>query len=139
MPLDGRRLFPSATANLLACCFFVAGVLKFCEAKCSGKYAKLFFNYVPEVVCLYIVTMIMGSMNLWENTAEIRKVASGSSGVTAFLLPAMIFLLLLKGDLREIVKLGPRMIAVFVIAAMTMAVGFVAAYLIFRSGLDGDS
>ncbi|MDD4816722.1 MAG: DUF819 family protein [Victivallaceae bacterium] len=123
----------------LALLFFVAGILKFCEAKCSGKYAKLFFNYVPAVVCLYIVTMIMGSMNLWENTAEIRKVASGSSGVTAFLLPAMIFLLLLKGDLREIVKLGPRMIAVFVIAAMTMAVGFVAAYLIFRSGLDGDS
>ncbi len=123
----------------LALLFFAAGALKFCEAKSSGKYAKLFFNYVPAVVCLYIVTMIMGSLNLWENTAEIKKVASGSSGVTAYLLPAMIFLLLLKGDLREIVKLGPRMIAVFVVAALTMAVGFVVAYVLFRGGLDPES
>ncbi|MEA4862491.1 MAG: DUF819 domain-containing protein [Victivallaceae bacterium] len=118
---------------------FTAGLLKFAESKATGKWLKGFFNYVPAVVCLYLITMLMGSLHLWAPTEEITHLASGSRGVTAYLLPSMIFLLLLKSDLRQIAKLGPRMIFVFVVAAFTMMVGFIAGYIILAHNWEAGA
>lgn len=91
--------------------FFTAGLLKLIEDKSGKGLLGKFFEYVPAVVCLYLVTMVLGSSGLWENTPEIVAVSSSTSSV---LLPALIFLLLLRSDLRKVIKLGPRMIAVFI-------------------------
>lgn len=113
--------------------FFTAGLLKLIEEKSGKGILGKFFEYVPAVVCLYLVTMALGSSGLWENNAEIMAVSSGTSSA---LLPALIFLLLLRSDLRKVIKLGPRMIAVFVICSLSIMLSFVLGYLLFR-GLLG--
>lgn len=47
------------------------------------------------------------------------------------ILPSMIFLMLLRADLRDIAKLGPRMIISFFTATFTIMIGFTVAFMIF--------
>jgi uncharacterized membrane protein len=55
------------------------------------------------------------------------------------LLYAMIFVMLLRCDFRKLAKLGGRMIAVFMGAAITISVGFVLAFVIFKGVLGVES
>jgi len=135
-----KNLFPITGAfGYLALLMLAAGVLKFTEHEAKGKWLKGFFNYVPAVVCLYLATMIMGSAHIWEMTPEIKRMASSSAGITAYMFPSMIFLLLLKSDLREIVKIGPRMAMGFVSAALTMMIGFIVGYALLSSNWSQEA
>lgn len=119
----------------LALLFFTAGVLKLLEERSKeGTILGKFFGYVPAVVCLYLVTMVLGSANLWEKNAEIAEV---SGETTSLLLPGLIFLLLLRSDLRKVLKLGLRMTAVFLTCTLSIMLSFVIGYLLFR-GLLGN-
>ena len=104
---ENREKMITSGLGYLGLLFFTAGLLKLIEDKSGKGLLGKFFEYVPAVVCLYLVTMVLGSSGLWENTPEIVAVSSSTSSV---LLPALIFLLLLRSDLRKVIKLGPRMI-----------------------------
>lgn len=125
----------SSGLGYLALLFFTAGTLKFLEDHSGKGLLGKFFNYVPAVVCLYLVTMVLGSSGLWEKSAEISRVSGTLSSV---LLPALIFLLLLRSDLRQVLKLGPRMIAVFILCSLSIMSSFIVGYLLF-GGLLGDA
>ncbi len=129
---ENREKMITGGLGYLGLLFFTAGLLKLIEDKSGKGLLGKFFEYVPAVVCLYLVTMVLGSSGLWENTPEIVAVSSSTSSV---LLPALIFLLLLRSDLRKVIKLGPRMIAVFVICSLSIMVSFVLGYLLFRGVL----
>ncbi len=126
-------LINATPLEYLAILFFTAGTLKFLESHVKSPVWKKFFNYIPAVVCLYLVTMVLGSINLWPDSDALKTTAAT---VQTQLLPPMIFLLLLRSDLRQIIKLGPRMIAVFVIAAGGMMLGFIVAFAIFKTALN---
>lgn len=114
--------------------FFTAGLLKLLEQKATKGIWQKFFTVVPSVVCLYLVTMVLGSINLWTMTPEIKAT---SAGLLNNLLPAMIIILLLRSDARQIIKLGPRMVSVFLVAVLTMMIGFIVAFIMFKHTL-GD-
>ena len=136
----------------LALLLFIAGALKFAEAHAPGKFLRKLFDYVPAVVMLYVITMILGSTGLWESgekvimsvttdpetgmaieqATTVKTTISAVSGVTrSHLMPAMIFLLMLHADIRQIFKIGPRMIGVFVLGMVGIMVGFIVAVGIF--------
>ena len=73
---------------------------------------------------------------LWEGNAEI---AATQSMAISKLVPALIFLLMINCDLRAIVALGPRVLAVFFCTTITLAIAFVLAFLLFRQWLPGDA
>ena len=55
------------------------------------------------------------------------------------LLYAMIFLFLLRCDIRKVLKLGPRMLVGFFSATLTIMIGFVVSYAIFHNYMDPGS
>lgn len=55
------------------------------------------------------------------------------------LLPAMIFLMLLRCDLRKILKLGPRMLLGFFAASISIGIGFIVTYAIFKGFYEPDT
>ncbi|WP_176014823.1 DUF819 domain-containing protein [Victivallis sp. Marseille-Q1083] len=118
--------------SYLALLVFLAGGLKILEERVKGKW----FEYVPAVVCLYLLTMLLGSSGLWEMNEEIRQL---SAALQANLMPAMLFLMLLKSDLRRIVRLGGRLLLAFFIASFSIAAGFILTFALFRSLLEPDS
>lgn len=111
---------------------FFAGLTVWVEKKYGGK----FFKYVPAVVVIYLVAMLFSTFGLWEKTDSVNASYKALKGN---LLPAMIFLMLLKCDLRKILKLGPKMLLAFFGASISIGIGFVVTYFIFKGLYEAET
>lgn len=104
---------------------FFASLIVLAEKKSNCK----FFKYVPAIVLLYFTVMLLATFKVWQKTDDVNmyyKMIKGN------LLPAMIFLMLLRCDLRKIVKLGPKMLLGFFAASFSIGVGFIVSFMIFK-------
>ena len=110
---------------VLAC---IAGCLIWAQYATKSK----FFDYVPPVVLLYLIGMVCCTLSVW-NVAETK---AAYSAVRNPILYAMIFLMLLRCDIRQILKLGPKMLLGFFTASVSIAIAFVATYALFNPVLD---
>ncbi len=98
------------------------------------KYTKWkIFNVVPPLVWIYVVNMVICTLGVY-NSEE----CSAAYGVLKNnLLYAMIFVMLLRCDFRKLAKLGPRMIAIFLGSSLTLAIGFLIFFPVFKGALGG--
>ncbi len=117
----------------LAFLVFLAGFLVWTEKK--YKDSK-FFKYVPAVVLLYLVAMLLSTFGMWQKTDDVNMYYSIFK---SNLLPAMIFLMLLRCDLRKILKLGPKMLLGFFAASISIGIGFILTYAIFKGFYETDT
>lgn len=96
----------------------------------SKKIEIKLFEVLPPIVLLYLGCMLLSSAGLWLKTPEINGAYKMTKGI---ILPSMIFLMLLKCDLRKIWNLGPKMILAFFAASFSIGIGFIVTYLLFKS------
>ena len=97
------------------------------------------FEYAPPIVLLYFGVMVLATAGLWPGPGDNAGIDSAYREVRGNLLPAMIFLMLLKSDLRQIGKLGPRMLLAFFAATLSIMLGFVVSFSLFQSQLAADA
>ena len=116
----------------LAVIVFFASVVVWAERVHKGK----FFKYLPAVVLIYLGAMLLSTFGLWKKTDDINFYYTLSKNN---LLPLMIFLMLLRCDLRKILKLGPRMLLGFFTASISIMVGFVIVYALFKGRYEPDT
>jgi len=113
----------------IAFLMFLAGGLLALE-----KYTKWkVFNLVPPLVWIYVLNMVFCTMGVYNSDA----CSAAYSGLKNNLLYAMIFVMLLRCDFRKLAKLSGRMIAIFLGASATLAIGTIIGYPIFVSSLGG--
>lgn len=113
----------------IAFLMFLAGGLLALE-----KYAKWkVFNYMPPLVWIYILNMLFCTLGLYNS----EECSAAYSGLKNNLLYAMIFVMLLRCDFRKLAKLSGRMIAIFLGCSVTLGIGFVIGWPIFKSALGG--
>jgi uncharacterized membrane protein len=111
---------------------FFAGIIVLAEKKLKLK----FFKYIPAIVLLYFTAMLLSTFGLWEKNDSITAVYKSLKGN---LLPAMIFLMLLRCDMRKILKLGPKMLLGFLAATVSIMLGFIVTYAIFKGFYEVDT
>ena len=108
---------------------FLAGVLLAAE-----KYTKWkVFNIIPPLVWLYVLNMIFCTAGLYNSDG----CSAAYSVLKNNLLYAMIFVMLLRCDIRKLAKLGGRMAAIFLGGALSILFGFIVAFVIFKGALGG--
>lgn len=113
----------------IAFLMLVAGTLLSVE-----KYTKWkVFNLVPALVWIYALNMVFCTMGLYSSKA----VAAVNGPLKYHLLYSMVFVMLMRCDLRKLAKLGPRLIAIFLGCSVTLAVGTILAYPLFVQSLGG--
>ena len=90
----------------------------------KGKGAQKFFKFAPPIVLLYLGMMLLCTMKMWnlEDTAATYKAV-----------------MLLRCDLKKIIKLGPKMLIGFFAASLSICTGFIVSYAIFHKMLGPDS
>jgi uncharacterized membrane protein len=93
------------------------------------------FAVLPPIVLTYLLVTALAVIGLWRATPEI---ATAQRTLIAQLLPALLFLLMVGCDLRAILALGPRMLAVFACAMLSILLAIVIGYLMFRNVLPAD-
>ena len=109
----------------------LAGILLALE-----KYTKWkIFNIVPPLVWIYVLNMIFCTMGLYHS----KEVSAAYKALKNNLLYAMIFVMLLRCDFRKLAKLGGRMVAIFLGCSLTLFVGFIVGYPIFKGSLGSDT
>ena len=100
----------------IATLFFVASLLICLPYLLKGKKAKSFFQFAPPIVLIYLGLMLLCTVKLWnlETTKEAYTALKNP------LLYAMLFIMLLRCDLKKIVKLGPKMLIGFFAATISI-------------------
>lgn len=119
----------------LAALIFVAAVLVNLPKIFKGEKAKVFFNFAPPIVLIYLGLMILCTFKAWDlgATSEVYK------SVKNPVLYAMLFIMLLRCDLKKIIKLGPKMLVGFFVATISIGLGFVASYAVFHELLGAGA
>ncbi len=115
----------------IAVLIFIAAMLVWLQRYTKSK----FFDYAPPIVLLYLITMILCTCGVWD--MEATKPAY--SALKNNLLYAMIFLMLLRCDIRKILKLGPKMLGGFFAASVSIALGFIITYAILHTQLGSEA
>jgi len=94
------------------------------------------FAYLPSIVILYFTVMLCSTFGVWQKTPEITATYQT---LKTNLLPAMIFLLLLSADIRHIAKLGKKMILTFLLASLSIGIGFISMFALLHHYFESDS
>lgn len=113
----------------------IASVLIMLPKLFTGKVAQKIFSFAPPVVLIYLGMMLLCTFKLW----DLNATSEAYGALKNPLLYAMVFLMLLRCDLRKIIKLGPKMLIGFFSATITIGIGFVASYAIFSNFLGADA
>lgn len=116
----------------LATLIGIAAVLVYLEK----RRGMAVFKYVPGFVFLYLIAATLNTLGVFGQTDSIDAVGSG---VKDALLPAMIMLLLFQCDVRQIIKLGPKLMLTYTAAVVSIFAGFVVAFLLFKGVLDPEA
>ncbi len=94
------------------------------------------FAYLPSIVILYFVVMLFSTFEVWHKS---ESVTLTYTFLKSNLLPAMIFLMLLSADMREIFKLGKKMLFTFLLASVSIAIGFIGTFALFHTYFEPDA
>ena len=94
------------------------------------------FKYLPSIVIIYFIVMLLSTFGLWDKTNSVTTVYKS---VKSNLLPAMIFLMLLSADMREIFKLGKKMLLTFFLASLSISLGFIGMFTLFHHSFSEGS
>lgn len=110
----------------------------FWTASRPGGWAK-FYNVVPPLLLCYLVPGIYNTAGLIDgaNTSLYNPVAS------RVLLPAALVLLTLSIDMKAILRLGPKLLAMYAAASLSIMLGAVLAFIgmraVFPEAMAGDT
>lgn len=117
----------------IAILLFTAALLVTLEKKAKGVFVSL-FRFIPAVVLCYLVSMFLCTLNVWD-MAETKGTYSALKNNLTY---AMIFAMLLRCDIRKVLKLGPRMLIGFFSATFTIMIGFIIAFVLMK-GIIGNN
>ncbi len=95
--------------------------IKTAERRSGSK----FFEFVPSIVLIYFSMMAIGNIRLFEPSV-IKSFASAKS----YILPAMIFLMLLSSDIRSIYRLKTKLLVSFFVTSASIMAAFVVMWVV---------
>jgi uncharacterized membrane protein len=118
-------------AAFVALLLLLAGVFPAVAARFPARV----FEVLPPIVLSYAASTALAMAGCWPSTPEIDAVRSA---ILTHLLPALVFLLLVRCDLRAVVALGPRILLAAFCSMISILAGIVVAWMLWRWWLPAD-
>ena len=119
----------------IAALLFIASVLVFLPRIFKGPTAQKVFKFAPPIVLIYLGLMFFCTIKLWDLDAT----GDAYNALKNPILYAMLFVMLLRCDLKKILRLGPKMLIGFFSATLSIGLGFVVSYAIMHGALGADA
>ena len=117
--------------SYVAVLLFLASILVTLEKKTGWRI----FNYLPAVVLVYVCSMILCSLETWDLNATKPTYNALKNSLTY----AMIFTMLLRCDIRKIIRLGHKMLIGFLCGSFSIVIGFILSFAFMKSKLGSDA
>lgn len=108
---------------------FIATGLHALESKTNFKI----FKFVPAVVMIYALSMFLASIGTFQYNEAINNIYTLTK---TNLLPAMLFLMLLQIDFTHFFKLGSSLLISYILALLSLSVGFIVVAVLFDFNKD---
>ena len=100
----------------------------------SNTFWKRFYKFVPMLLMCYFLPSLLPALGIVDHTFLETKPADGGSSLyyvaTRFLLPACLVLLTISIDLREVLRLGPKALIMFLTGTVGVVIGGPLAVLL---------
>ena len=100
----------------IAALIFIAAILICLPRIFKGKTAQNIFKFAPPIVLIYLGLMVLCTVKLW----DLEATEAAYSSLKNPILYAMLFIMLLRCDLKKIIKLGPKMLIGFFAATLSI-------------------
>lgn len=101
----------------------------------AARFPARLFEILPPIVLSYAASTALAMAGCWRAAPGIDGVRTA---ILAHLLPALVFLMLVRCDLRAVAALGPRVLAAAACSTLSIIVGVVGAWLLWRPWLTAD-
>ena len=118
---------------------FIMMAVVFGLCKEAGKTAtgKKVLDVLPPIVWIFLAMALAATLGVFDLKAE-GVIAAQNFQYSTFL-PLMLIMFMLTCDVRKIIKLGPRMIAAFLLSSLAIMTGFTVAFLICKGFLPDNA
>ena len=100
------------------------------------KDAKI-FNVIPGLVWLMLIVAACATFGVFDLEAE--GVQNAQNLMYSTFLPMMLIMFMLTCDIRNIIKMGPKMIIAFLVASCGVVIGLFTSFMIFRAILPASA
>lgn len=124
----------ASPVGVLAVLCFVAGFFFFLKEVTGAK----FFDFVPPLLFIYATPVFLNNIEIG-GLSIIPSKSPIYSGLSTYVLPAFIVLMLIKVDLPAVVKVMGKGVLVMLMGTAGVMVGCVVAYLVVHSWLSPDA
>lgn len=109
-------------------CVILAGVFR--TAHSDHPACKRFYTFVPALLLCYFIPSVLTSLGVYDpDQSNLYFVAS------RYLLPASLILLTLSIDLKEVLRLGPKAITVFLAGTAGVIIGGPISMIFFKMAM----
>ena len=118
---------------------YISSLLLICSSivYLTNRSKLKFFEYLPAIVIIYFITVLLSIFGLWDTSAiEIKQTKSSLEGL---ILPIMLFLMLIRCDIRMVFKLGRKLLIAFFGASISMILAFTIMYIIMGKYMAPDA
>lgn len=119
----------SSPLGVLAVLAFVAAFFFAIEQTTKAKL----FNYLPPLLFIYATPVFLNNLNVIPSSSPVY------SGLSAYLLPAFIVLMLIKVNVPAVVRVMGKGVLVMLMGTAGVMVGAVVAYSIVHGKLSADA
>ncbi len=116
----------------IAVILICAGIFPFLEKRISWRI----FSILPPIVLTYLMVTALSVMGLWQLNTEIQ---ASQKLILGWLLPALMFLLLVNCDFKAILALGPRILGGFICAMLSILTSIALIFWLLQSRLPNDA
>lgn len=95
------------------------------------------FEYLPAIVIIYFSIVLLSICGLWDNTST--DIQQTKSSLEDLILPVMLFLMLIRCDIRMVFKLGRKLLIAFFGASFSIIVAFSIMYFVMGKYISPDA
>ncbi|BCD90806.1 hypothetical protein fh0823_09450 [Francisella halioticida] len=103
----------------------------------SSRSKSKLFEYFSAIVIIYFLIVVLSIVGLWNtHSIEIKQTKSQLEGL---ILPIMLFLMLVRCDIRLVIKLGRKLLIAFFGASISIMICFIIMYLTIGRYISPDA
>jgi uncharacterized membrane protein len=109
-----------------------AGLFPFLEQRLAWRI----FKVLPSIVLTYLLVTALSVLGFWQLNPDIE---ASQKLLLSWLLPALMFLLLVSCDFKAILALGPRILAGFCCSVLSILLAITLIFSVMKSVLPSDA
>lgn len=90
------------------------------------KFPFKIYKYLPPIIIVFLIVVVCNTFGVWSFTNDAVKNARAS--ILEYMVPFMVFCIAVQSNVKKMIKIGPKMLAVFICTTLSICIGMVVVH-----------